>query len=108
MIGTYHEDAPVGKRFESGQFPHRCPALDAKNHTLILPKSTATNQPPANHKPVTPAQAEVHILRTFEIMDSRLQPLAEVYPEHLQGNRRAGMTGVSALPTYKSTPPRSG
>ena len=25
-------------------------------------------------------------------MDSRLQPLAEVYPERLQGSRRAGVT----------------
>jgi hypothetical protein len=61
MIGTYHEYAPVGKRFESGQFPHHRAALDAKNHSLILPKSTAINPPPANHKPVTPAKAGVHL-----------------------------------------------
>jgi hypothetical protein len=73
MIRTYHEYASVGKRFESGQLPHRRAALNAKNHILILPKSTATNPPPANHKPVTPAKAGVHILRTFEIMDSRLR-----------------------------------
>ena len=61
MTGTYHENDPVGKRFESGQLPLRRPALDAKNHTLILPKSTAINPTLANHKPVTPANAGVHL-----------------------------------------------
>ena len=73
MIGTYHEYTPVGKRFDSGQFPYRRAALDAKSHSLFLPKTTATNPPLANHKPVTPAQAGVYILRTFEIIDSRLR-----------------------------------
>ena len=56
MIGTYHEDYTIGKRFELGQFPHRRAALDAKSHSLFLPKTTSIDPPLANHKHVTPAK----------------------------------------------------
>jgi hypothetical protein len=49
---------------------------------------------------VIPAKAGIHNLRTPEYMDSRLQPLAEVYPERLPRRQsKGGSDEVFAVPT---------